>query len=455
MRILTVGPYPPMRDGIAAYAVQLVSALRAEGHHVEALSPWPSAAHHHADLRQARGVLAMARLARRFDRVIVHHHPDVFYPSPASPVVRLRQGLALALALRSGPSTELRLHEAQYPWGRGSSPSALATRLLWRSAHRVSVHTEAERDAVHRAYAVPLERLVVVPHGGAFAPRTTEDQATARRRLGLDPTAPILLSIGFIHPHKGFDRAVAAFAAAGLAPLGCRLHVVGSVRVDEPATAEHLEALRSSVAAVSGATLHEGYLSDEAFDRWLVAADVVVLPYRQIWSSSVMERALLYDRSVIATTVGGLAAQRSSRRVVLVDDDEALSRAMATAVGCAPAASAPHWPVDREAVQIEVRSRAAAHRGSTPRPGRTPDRTMSHGDASAPLRRLPPLELPGTASSRAGGALAKALVRRLTAWQLDVVVHHVNRLQTATVEALERPDGRLGSARDDIDGDDR
>jgi hypothetical protein len=41
MRILMVSPYPPIRDGIAAYAVQTVAALRREGHEVEVPPPGP------------------------------------------------------------------------------------------------------------------------------------------------------------------------------------------------------------------------------------------------------------------------------------------------------------------------------------------------------------------------------------------------------------------------------
>ena len=61
-RVLVVSPYPPIRDGIGAYALQQVRSLRRQGHHVEVLSPVPSAAHHHADLRGPAGAAALARI---------------------------------------------------------------------------------------------------------------------------------------------------------------------------------------------------------------------------------------------------------------------------------------------------------------------------------------------------------------------------------------------------------
>ena len=48
--------------------------------------------------------------------------------------------------------------------------------------------------------------------------------------------------------------------------------------------------LRGLARQTPGAELREGYLGDEDFDRWVVASDALVLPYRAGWSSNVMER---------------------------------------------------------------------------------------------------------------------------------------------------------------------
>ena len=79
----------------------------------------------------------------------------------------------------------------------------------------------------------------------------------------------------------------------------------------------------------TGPELRFGYLSDEDFDRWIVASDALVLPYRDGWSSNVMERGILYDRPVIMSNVGGMSEQGTNRPgVTLVDDDTALLAAL-------------------------------------------------------------------------------------------------------------------------------
>ena len=443
-----VTPYPPVRDGIAAYAVQAVAALRAQGHDVEVLSPGPSAAHHHLDLVGPRGALALAKRVGAYDRVVVQFHPDVFYPVPSTSLQRTTTSLALLAAFRLAKHVEVRMHEIDYRHGRLLGPEGLAARALWRSVDRVVVHTPGERTDFVKAFKVRPEAVVLAPHGEDFARRTAYTREAARRSLALPDEAHVFLTIGFIQPHKGFDRAVRAFA--GLGAQGAELHVVGSVRVEEPAYLAHLSELQALVSSTAGAHLHTGYVSDELFDRWLVAADTVVLPYRAIWSSGVLERAALYGTPLIATAVGGLAQQAAIHdSVTLVADDAELRVALRAAVqGVGPAAglaSRDAWPAahDREAVQAEVRRRAALARGSSATgrllsAGGGPALLPALAAVTAPVRRLHPLQLPPATAHRASGALVKRVVRRLTAWQLEPVVGRLNALQAATVEALER-----------------
>jgi glycosyltransferase involved in cell wall biosynthesis len=446
-----VSPYPPARDGIAAYAVQAVARLRAEGHDVEVLSPWPSAAHHHLDLRGPRGPLALARRVRAYDKVIVQFHPDVFFPLPFADRPWTLTCYALAAAVRLARDIEVVVHETDYSRGRQDGSLARAVRFLWQAVPSITVHTGEDRRAFHESFGVPLERVRVVEHGAHFLRRTAVDRAAARAALGIPAREFMFLAIGFIQPHKGFDRAVRAFARLGAGPSGVRLDVVGSVRVEEAAYLEHLDDLRAMVAATPGAHLHPRYVSDEEFDRWLVAADAVVLPYRHIWSSGVMERAALYDRPVIVTRVGGLAAQARETTTVVDSDEETGDDGLVEAMRAAadlPAPARPPWPAavaaDRGSVMAEVRARAARERGAAAGPSTAGRRA---GPASLPLRRVAPVVAPPPVSGRPGASLLKRLQRRVTAWQLDPLMAKVNHLREATIETADRLEAELMSGK--------
>ena len=326
-RILMVSPYAPYRDGIAAYALQEVRALRAAGHQVEVLSPGPSAAHHHLDLASTRGPYALAKRVVNYDELILQYHPDFFFARASDREARVRATLGLLATFSRAKRVDVRLHEfRQEPPSRWTIEGMLLRRM-WRAPDRITVHTATERALFCHAYGLDLAHVEVIDHGASFVAHTHLDRAQARARLGLDPNARIFVTIGFIQPHKGFDRAVRAFAQAGLATHGTQLHVVGSVRVSEPHYLAHRDELAMLVAHTPGVELHETYVSDEQFDLWLVAADVVVLPYRHIWSSGVLERARLFDRPVIASRVGGLQDQ-AGPDTTLVDNDDQLTAAL-------------------------------------------------------------------------------------------------------------------------------
>jgi glycosyltransferase involved in cell wall biosynthesis len=456
MRILMVCPYPPVRDGIGAYAVQQAMTLRSQGHRVEILSPLPSAAHHHLELRGWRGPLALAKRTHKYDRVIVHFHVDMFYPAPLRRAEWVAITTGLIAAFSAARSLDLIIHEINYSWGRRASVRQLARTML-RSATRVLVHTPTEKRMLCEAFALPSDSVHLIEHGSDFIRRSNAEPAVARRVLGVPDEAFVFLAIGFVQPHKGFDRAIVAFDELGA--HGCRLYIVGSIRVEEPEYLAHLEDLRALAAERPGVELRIDYVSDDHFDAWLVAADVVVLPYRYIWSSSVLERARLYSRPVIAADVGGLRDQ-GYPGVRWVTTDEDLRVAMHEAAGhpglTESGGTVHHEPfvvppgTPREAVMESIRRRAGTQR----RPRAGVGTSVAPAAEVAPLLRLSHLSPPPLTSRSRSHRVAKQLLNRLMRWQTEPLRLQVNALRDATLQvaeslAAQKPD----QLEDRADGD--
>lgn len=463
-----VTPYPPIRDGIASYSQQQVKALRAQGHQVHILSPQPSAAHFHLNLYSPRGPLALAKRARKYDKVIIQFHPDVFYRVDFSAAERLRTAAQMVLLARTVKQLEVVAHEVNYEAAARKNAEGYLTKMFWHSVDRIMVHTAAEQNRMSKALGLSEDRIELLDHGSSFLRRVHVNQAEARQRLGLPVDHHIFLSIGFIQEHKGFDRAVSAFAKLqkNVAAPASSLYVVGSVRVEEDAHLEYVERLRRLVEATPHTHLRESYVSDELFDLWLVAADTVVLPYRHIWSSSVLERSALYGRQVVASRVGGLEAQAPAG-TIFVDNDVELALAMVQRLGSEKNAVPSHatgqgdegasdaintstsnlaWPEvepTRDHIMDTLLAQAAVARGSelvsfSDRVEGTSRvrRPRSNRSAQNALQRFEPLTLPPPTSTRPGVGFVKRAVNKLTAWQLRPIVERVNELTRATAEAL-------------------
>lgn len=331
-RVLVVSSYPPRHCGVGAYARAEVERLRHEGHEVTVLSPPDGQGDLRVDFFSGRAFRAAARLAPAYDRVTVHFQPSLYY-RPRAPVAKVLASWGL-LRLCRRPNVEVVVHEADPP--RLWRPDYLLLARALRRAPAMLLHTDRERRDLERAYRVRI-RARIVPHAQGVRVRGPAERKAARARLGLPPDEPVLVCPGFLHPDKGFDRAIEAFSGGG------RLYVVGSVREATPENLAHADRLRQLAARTPGVELVEGFADDEEFDAWIAAADAVVLPYRRSWSSGVLARAQALEIPAVVAAAGGLEEQASDRDVVVRDDRELAAALAARGVwgGSSPGAGTP------------------------------------------------------------------------------------------------------------------
>jgi glycosyltransferase involved in cell wall biosynthesis len=258
------------------------------------------------------------RTGASYDRIIVHFQPGLYYrPGATAAVSKIRTSLALRSLVRRRPQTEILVHEAHRPtrW----RPDHVFLRQAFAHAH-LQFHTNAEHRAFEGQYRMHT-RAHIVDHRDGISVNEPRDRRESRDHLGLDPSEPLLLCAGFLHPWKGFERAVRAFARS---EGPGHLVIVGSVRDATPTNLAYAEELRELAERTSGVTLIERFQSDEDFDAWVSAADRLVLPYTRAWSSGALARARLLGTPSIVSAVGGLVEQVGPEDEVVRSDDELL-----------------------------------------------------------------------------------------------------------------------------------
>jgi glycosyltransferase involved in cell wall biosynthesis len=323
-RVLVVSSYPPRHCGIGAYARAQVERLRAEGHRVTVLSPPDGDGDLRTGFFGGRPFFAAARKGRGYDRIFVHFQPALYF-RPRSPWSKVWTSLGLLWLVLRRRQTEIVMHEADRP--RRWRPDYLLLTAAFRAAPMLLFHTDEERKALERRYRVKV-RWRLIRHTDGVRVKAPVDRTTARRWLGIPVEDAALVSPGFIHPGKGFDRAAVSFRDAG---ADGHLYIVGSVKDPSPKNLAHARLLREMATDVPGVQLIERFVDDHEFDMWIAAADAVILPYRRSWSSGVLARAQAMGIPAVVMRVGGLAEQASSRDVVVADDEE-LTKAIAHVV---------------------------------------------------------------------------------------------------------------------------
>ena len=180
-----------------------------------------------------------------------------------------------------------------------------AERRLARAADRVVAATGHERRLLGRLCGVPPERVRVIPPGvdrGRFRPRP---RRAARRALGLDPGARIVLAVGRLDPLKGLDVLIGALARMTQRER-LQLIVVGG----DDRAGDEIARLRAAAASagVSALVRFAGPVPHERLGPWYNAADVVAAPsFYESFGLAAVE-AMASGVPVVASRVGGLAA---------------------------------------------------------------------------------------------------------------------------------------------------
>jgi glycosyltransferase involved in cell wall biosynthesis len=299
------------------YDRALASALARAGAEVEL---WTTAFRHGevppapgVDVREAfyrRGGGRVARLAQ--------HVPDMLRYARAArraDVVHFQWLPVQALDRFLLPRTRPRVLTAHDVLPREPKLGQLAgQKALYERMDAVVVHSE---HGAGRLRELGIGNVHVIPHGAFDALAAVEGAPPLERRGG-----PVVLFFGLIRPYKGVDVLLDAWRRAEK-PDGAELWVVGMPRMDTSFVRG--PDVRTALRFVSGAELAGAFR----------AADVVVLPYREIDQSGVLFTALAFGAPMVLSAVGGFpeVAATGAAELVPPGDADALARALTGLLG--------------------------------------------------------------------------------------------------------------------------
>jgi len=195
-----------------------------------------------------------------------------------------------------------------------------------QAADRLLANTGAEAADLLDLYGADPSRVAVVPPGvdlDVFGPDGPDGRRIARRRLGIDPDAEMLLFVGRIQPLKGPDVLVRAVARMLAERPGRRGRLVVGILggpsgsgLDRP---EELRGLVSSLGLDDVVRLHPPVPRSSLVD-WYRAADLVAVPSHSESFGLVALEAQACGTPVLAARVGGLmTAVRDGVTGVLLD----------------------------------------------------------------------------------------------------------------------------------------
>lgn len=174
---------------------------------------------------------------------------------------------------------------------------------LAHAANSIHVHSEAAIPQINEYYEVDPRKCIVVPHGsyeGYYGPAF--DKYQSRDMLGLAHAEKLLVFFGQLRPYKGIDELIQAFNAATAGDDHVHLLIVG-----KPMSG--FTSAQARMIEESNPRIHvrEGFVPDSKIPVIVGAADLMVLPYREILTSGSIMLAATYGKPVITPRLPTLA----------------------------------------------------------------------------------------------------------------------------------------------------
>ena len=182
----------------------------------------------------------------------------------------------------------------------------LTLRIQYRLAHHLFVHTERMRNELIDDFHVADERVSVIPFGiNNAVPRTELDPRRAKELLKLNPEDKVILFFGRITPYKGLDWLIPIFRRLVAHDDSYRLVIAGRPdKCNEYWSRIRLD-LQTDVKA-GAVLLNDEFIPDEQVEIYFKAADVFILPYRDIYQSGVLFLGQSFGLPVLASDAGSM-----------------------------------------------------------------------------------------------------------------------------------------------------
>ena len=188
--------------------------------------------------------------------------------------------------------------------GNDSALNRLTLRIQYHLADHIFVHTEKMKAELRDDFGVRPEAVTVIPFGiNNSVPNTDLTPEDARQKLGLEPDARTILFYGAIRQYKGLEYLVAAFQRVAPKNPKYRLIIAGEVKKGSEQYFQDIQKTIEQDPCRSQTMQRIEFVPDEETELYFKAADVLVLPYAEIFQSGVLFLAYSFGLPVIAADI--------------------------------------------------------------------------------------------------------------------------------------------------------
>lgn len=177
----------------------------------------------------------------------------------------------------------------------------MARRFITSRAERIFVHGQAAALIVANEFSVSSLKIDIVKHGNWIGyHRHSVTAAQARKQLGIPLDKFVFSFVGSCKPYKNLELLIKVFQKLDDSSV---LIIAGQFQ-----SKNYLEKIMQLLRPINSNRwrLFSQFINDDEIQGFVLAGDVMVVPYAEILTSGSVMLGLSFGRPIIAPNLGGL-----------------------------------------------------------------------------------------------------------------------------------------------------
>ena len=187
---------------------------------------------------------------------------------------------------------------------------------LYQRVDGIICHSDHIKTRLEDEFAVPAEKIDVIPHGPFFYDLPDTGSEATLQGLGVEPGKALVLWQGIIFPYKGVDLLLNAWQKVEARNENACLVIAGT------GAPELLEQIREQISQLGLKHVHSEFrfITTEELVALYRAAGIVVYPYRAITTSGALATGLALGKAIVASDLPVFRELLVSRENALLVD---------------------------------------------------------------------------------------------------------------------------------------
>ena len=172
--------------------------------------------------------------------------------------------------------------------------------LIYKAADAILLHTEDSLELFNSIYKTTCPKYVIT---AAFRDKNDYSKVSkieARKKLGIPEDKTVVLYFGTIRHSKGLDLLIKAFPKA--LEQNDKLFLLGAGAF-HAVDADMYKSLVKEYLRPEYSKMDFKHIPDEMMKYYFSAADILCIPYREIYQSGIAQFGLIYDMPIVGSNL--------------------------------------------------------------------------------------------------------------------------------------------------------